>query len=91
MISLNAILFHELAQLNGIFDFFSSLALSSTLAAIHAISWWNMLFSLDNMNTYRFGQMELALPMHWLIAIFKKPVGNKGLTAVHNSRREEMD
>jgi hypothetical protein len=35
--------------------------------------------SIDSTNTYRFGQMELALPQNWDVAFFKKPVGNKGL------------
>jgi hypothetical protein len=39
MISLKALVFHELAQLNGNFDFVSFLSLSSAQAAGHAISW----------------------------------------------------
>lgn len=34
---------------------------------------------MDSTNTYRFGQMELALPQSWDVVFFKKPVGNKGL------------
>jgi hypothetical protein len=39
MISLKALVFHELAQWNGNFDFFSFFPLSSAQAAGHAISW----------------------------------------------------
>jgi len=35
--------------------------------------------SMDSTNTYRFGQMELALPQNWDVAFFKNTVGNKGL------------
>jgi hypothetical protein len=34
---------------------------------------------MDSTNTYRFGQMELALPQNWDVDFFKKPLGNKGL------------
>jgi hypothetical protein len=78
MISFKAPVSHELAQWNGYFIVFSSLSLSSAQAAGNAISWWNMLLSLDNTNTYSFGQMALALPMHWVIAIFKNPWATKG-------------
>jgi len=39
--------------------------------------------SMDSTNTYRFGQMELALPQNWDVAFFKNTVGNKGLNAVN--------
>ena len=45
-----------------------------------AISWWNILLSMDNMNPHCFGQMELALPQSGELASIKKPLGNKGLT-----------
>lgn len=44
-----------------------------------AISWWNILLSMDNMNPHCFGQMELALPQSGEHASIKKPLGNKGL------------
>jgi hypothetical protein len=78
MISFKAPVSHVLAQWNGFFSVFPSFLLSSTQAAGNAISWWNMLLSLDNTNTYSFGQMELALPMYWVIAIFKNPWATKG-------------
>jgi len=79
MISLKALVFDEIAHWNGIFVVFVSFALSSAWAAGNAISWWNMLSSMDNMNPYCVGQMELALPLYLDVAVFKKPFGNKGL------------
>ena len=78
MISMKALVSHELGQWNGIFDNFASVSLSLVQAAGTAISWWNTLLSMDNMNPYCFGQIELALPLYLHLAIFKKPVGNKG-------------
>src|SRR5680860_537295 len=80
MNSLKEIVFHEAARLDGISDAFSFLSLSSSRVAGMAISWCNIVLSMDNMNTYCFGQMELALPLHLDLAFFRKPVGNKGLT-----------
>jgi len=85
MISLKALVSHELGQWNGIFDNFSSLSLSSAQAASNAISWWHILSSMDNTNTDCFGQMELALPLYLDVVIFKNPVGNKGLSARHST------
>src|SRR5680860_137345 len=79
MNSLKEIVFHEAARLDGISDAFSFLSLSSSRVAGMAISWCNIVLSVDNMNTYCFGQMELALPLHLDLAFFRKPVGNKGL------------
>ena len=50
-----------------------------------AISWWNIILSMDNMNTHCFGHIELALPLHLDLAIFKKPLGNKGLMRFFSS------
>jgi hypothetical protein len=79
VISLKAIVFHALVQLNWIFDNFSLLSLSSGQAAGIAISWWDMLLSMDNMDSHCFGPMELALPQSWELAFMKNPFGNKGL------------
>ena len=70
---------HELGQVNGFFDKFSFSSLSSVPAAGIAISWWNMLLGMDNMNPCCVGQMELALAQDWDDAFFKNPFGNKGL------------
>jgi len=78
MISLKAIEFHELAQLNWIFNFFPCFPPSSSRAAGNAIAWWNMLLSMDNMNPCCFGQMELALPQSWELAFLKNPWATKG-------------
>jgi hypothetical protein len=80
VISLKAIVFHALVQLNWIFDNFSLLSLSSGQAAGIAISWWDMLLSMNNMDSHCFGPMELALPQSWELAFMKNPFGNKGLT-----------
>jgi hypothetical protein len=79
MISLNAIVSHELGQVNGFLDKFSFSSLFSAPAAAIAISWWNMLLSTNIINPCCVGQMELALPQNWDVAFFKKPLGNKGL------------
>jgi len=46
--------------------------------------------SMDSTNTYRFGQMELALPQNWDVAFFKNTVGNKGLTFSYSCRNEHF-
>jgi hypothetical protein len=38
---------------------------------------------MDNTHTYSFGQMEIALSLDWVLGIFKKPLGNKGLSERH--------
>jgi hypothetical protein len=79
VISLKAIVFHALVQLNWVFDDFSLLSLSSGQVAGIAISWWDTLLSMDNMDSHCFAPMELALPQSWELAFMKNPFGNKGL------------
>ena len=78
MISLRALVSHKLAPYKGIFVVFVSFPFSSTKLAGNAISWWNMLLSMDNTNTYRFGIMELALPQNWTLPFSKIPWATKG-------------
>ena len=77
MISLKALVFYELAQLNGNFDIFSIFSLSSAQAAGLANTWWKMLLSMDSTNTYRFGSNGACFTPELGCCLFQKTRGQQ--------------